>query len=106
MRAHIALETCYARTQGPDEPVDTTRTNLQQRPDLPRKLRLDCDRYRQHSVRACAGDAHCDHDFEAAPTMTEADFAVWHCTRCGREFKYETWRSGASAASDPSTRSL
>ncbi|HUD25380.1 MAG TPA: hypothetical protein VMQ45_06830 [Burkholderiaceae bacterium] len=81
-------------------------TTLQQRPNQPRKIRLDCDRYRQHSVRASAGDADCDHDFDAAPTMTEADFAVWHCTRCGRAFKYETWRAGLSAPTDPSTRPL
>jgi hypothetical protein len=73
--------------------VDMTRTNLQQRPN--RKLRLDCDRYRQHSVRASEGDADCDHDFEPAPTLAGADFAVWRCTRCGRAFQYETWRCSA-----------
>ncbi len=63
----------------------------------PRKIRLDRNIYRAHSVRASGGDPNCDHDFEPAPTVREADFAVWHCTKCGRAFKYDTWKSGARA---------
>jgi hypothetical protein len=69
---------------------------LQQRP---RKIRLDRDLYRPHSVRASGGDADCDHDFEPAPSVKEPDFAVWNCTKCGRAFKYETWKFGARVAS-------
>jgi hypothetical protein len=58
----------------------------------PRKVRLDSDLYRSHSLRASAGDANCDHDFEAAPSVTGADFAVWECTKCSRAFRYETWK--------------
>jgi hypothetical protein len=60
----------------------------------PRKIRLDCEVYCPHSVRASSGDADCDHDFEIAPTVKQAEFAVWNCTRCGREFKYEIWSPG------------
>ncbi len=66
----------------------------------PRKIRLNCDLYRPHSMRASRGDAGCDHDFESAPTVTEADFAVWNCTRCGRAFKFETWQAGRSLRLD------
>ena len=59
----------------------------------PRKIRLDRDLYRPHSVRASGGDPDCDHDFEPEPVVKETGFAVWRCTRCGREFKYETWIS-------------
>jgi hypothetical protein len=85
--------------------LDTTHTThitaystSEQRPHRPRKIRLDCDLYRPHSVRASGGGANCDHDFEPTPTVREADFAVWKCTRCGRAFKYETWKSGARVA--------
>jgi len=86
--------------------LDTTHTahitgysTPEQRPKRPRKIRLDRDLYCAHSVRANGGDANCDHDFEPAPTVREADFAVWKCTRCGRAFKYEIWKSGARVAS-------
>jgi hypothetical protein len=69
----------------------STRETQGQRPPRPRKIRLDCDVYCPHSVRASAGDAECDHDFEVAPTIKQAEFAAWNCTRCGREFKYEIW---------------
>ena len=85
--------------------MDTTRTRetLEQRPPRPRKIRLDCDVYCSHSMRASSGDADCDHDFELAPTVKRADFAVWNCTRCGREFKYEIWSPGPRAAALKST---
>ena len=79
--------------------LNTTCTTPNRRPSRPRKIQLDCHLYCPHSVRASAGDANCDHDFEAAPTAMQADFAVWNCTRCGRLFKYEIWKSGVPAAS-------
>ena len=80
--------------------METTRTREtpEKRPPRPRKIRLDCDVYCSHSMRASSGDADCDHDFEPAPTVKQADFAVWNCTRCGREFKYEIWSPGPRAA--------
>ena len=82
--------------------MDSTRTREApgQRLPRPRKIRLDCEVYCTHSVRASSGDADCDHDFEIAPTVKQADFAVWNCTRCGREFKYEIW-SPAPRATPP-----
>ncbi|MBV8210861.1 MAG: hypothetical protein JO133_12450 [Burkholderiaceae bacterium] len=56
-----------------------------------RKIRLDRSLYSSHSVRASGGDSDCDHDFETTPTTVETAFAIWKCTRCGREFKYEIW---------------
>jgi len=89
--------------------METTRTREAQehRPPRPRKIRLDCDIYCSHSMRASAGDADCDHDFDLAPTVKQADFAVWNCTRCGREFKYEIWgpRAGALKPTEPRRRS-
>jgi hypothetical protein len=75
--------------------MDTTHTreSAEQRPPRPRKIGLDSHVYRPHSVRASAGDADCDHDFESAPTVRQSDFAVWNCTRCGRAFRYEIWNS-------------
>jgi len=70
--------------------------NRQQRP---RKIRLDRNLFVPHSVRESGGDSDCDHDFEPAPTIREPDFAIWKCTRCGREFKYETWKATDTAAS-------
>ena len=58
-----------------------------------RKIRLDRDVYSAHSLRAAGGDAGCDHDFEPKPTIAGADFAIWKCTKCGREFLYETWKT-------------
>jgi ribosomal protein L37AE/L43A len=58
-----------------------------------RKIQLDRDRYRSHSLRASGGDTNCDHDFEPTPTVQADNFAIWKCTKCGREFKYETWES-------------
>jgi hypothetical protein len=72
----------------------------------PRKIRLDCDLYCPHSVRASGGNAECDHDFESAPTAKGAEFAVWNCTKCGRAFKYETWETGARMATRKSARPL
>ena len=87
--------------------LDPTRTTPEQRPRRPRKIRLDCALYCPHSVRASAGDADCDHDFETAPTVTHADFAVWSCTHCARAFKFETWKTGARAeASRPARRQV
>jgi hypothetical protein len=93
--------------------LDTTYTSLaagyaapEQRRRPPRKIRLDCDLYCPHSVRASGGNAECDHDFESAPTAKGADFAVWNCTKCGRAFKYETWEAGAPMATTQSTRLL
>jgi hypothetical protein len=79
--------------------MDSTRTRETPGPRLPRprKIRLDCEVYRPHSVRASCGDADCDHDFEIAPTVKQDDFAVWNCTRCGREFKYEIWSPNPKA---------
>jgi hypothetical protein len=85
---------------------ETTRSAFEQRPRPPRKIRLDCELYCPHSVRASSGDADCDHDFNTTPTVAQADFAVWNCTRCGRAFKFEIWKSGASAASGRSMRSV
>ena len=86
--------------------LDTTHTThiagystSDQRPKRPRKIRLDRDLYCPHSVRPSGGNANLDHDFEPAPTVREADFAVWNCTRCGRAFKYETWKSSARVVS-------
>jgi len=85
--------------------MDTTQTreSAQQRPPRPRKIGLDGDVYRPHSVRASAGDADCDHDFETAPTVKQSDFAVWNCTRCGRAFKYEVWSTGPRSTSQEAT---
>ena len=84
--------------------LSATCTARDHRPTWPRKIPLNGDVYSPHSVRASAGDADCDHDFEAAPTVTHADFAVWNCTRCGRAFKYETWKPGRPTASKESLR--
>ena len=65
----------------------------EQVPRRPRKIQLDRDHYRSHSVRASGGDINCDHDFEPTPAVREANFAIWKCTICGREFKYETWKA-------------
>jgi|SRR2546421_1244296 len=86
--------------------MDTTRTREtpQQRPPRPRKIGLDGDVYCPHSVRASSGNADCDHDFEPAPTVKQADFAVWNCTLCGREFKYEIWSPRATPQKPPEPR--
>jgi hypothetical protein len=68
----------------------TATGNRQRRP---RKIQLDRNVFIPHSVRESGGDSDCDHDFESTPTIREPDFAIWKCTRCGREFKYETWKS-------------
>ena len=75
-----------------------TRMSVHATPDQrlrrqPRKVRLDSDLYRPHSLRASAGDANCDHDFEVAPSVTGVNFAVWKCTQCNRAFCYETWET-------------
>jgi ribosomal protein L37AE/L43A len=74
--------------------LETTSTIPEQRPRRPRKIPLDSELYCPHSMRASAGDSECDHDFEPAPTVRQTDFAVWNCTRCGRAFKFEMWKSG------------
>jgi hypothetical protein len=93
--------------------LDTTYTNLgtgyaapEKHPRRPRKIRLDCDLYCPHSVRASRGDVECDHDFESAPTAKGANFAVWNCTKCGRAFRYETWETGGRMATTRSVRPL
>jgi hypothetical protein len=70
----------------------------EQRTGRPRKIRLDRDVYCAHSLRASGGDANCDHDFELTPTIAEAEFATWKCTKCGREFSYETWKTAGKTA--------
>jgi ribosomal protein L37AE/L43A len=75
----------------------STREALEQRPPRPRKIRLDCEVYCSHSMRASSGNADCDHDFDVAPTVKEAHYAVWNCTRCGRAFKYEIWSASPKA---------
>ncbi len=71
----------------------TSHASPEQRVQRPRKIRVDCTLYCAHSVRASRGDSHCDHDFGPEPVVKETGFAVWRCTQCGREFKYETWNS-------------
>lgn len=85
--------------------LDTTRSTYatafagsEERKGLPRKIRLDRELYRSHSLRVNGGDVDCDHDFEPTPTVKEADFAIWKCTKCGREFRYETWKSPSKIA--------
>jgi hypothetical protein len=73
--------------------MDTSRPASLTRPRPPRKIRLDCEVYCPHSVRASSGDADCDHDFDLQPTVVRPRFAIWMCTRCGRSFKYEVWNS-------------
>jgi len=73
-------------------------TPLAGRPHRPRKIQLAGDLYCVHSLRASAGDAQCDHDFEPAPAVKHADFAAWNCTRCGRVFRYEIWKSDSAVA--------
>ena len=63
-----------------------------------RKIGLDRNVYSAHSLRASGGDVNCDHDFEATPTVAEVDFAIWKCTKCGREFRYETWKAAGKTA--------
>ena len=57
----------------------------------PRKILLDCDLYCPHSLRESDGDADCDHDFEVTPNVTQASFAIWNCTVCGRAFRFDVW---------------
>jgi hypothetical protein len=78
----------------------TTWTRVHATPErrLPRKVRLDSYLYRPHSLRASDGDVNCDHDFEVAPSVTGAEFAVWKCTRCSRAFRYETWERAPTPA--------
>jgi len=59
----------------------------------PRKIKLDAGVYCPSSLRVSEGDADCDHDFEPAPGLVQPTFAVWKCTKCGREFKYYVWAS-------------
>jgi hypothetical protein len=77
---------------------------LERRPLRPRKIHLDCETYCAHSVRASAGKADCEHDFEPAPTVRQPDHAVWQCTRCGRAFRYEIWNSAPARANANPTR--
>jgi hypothetical protein len=87
--------------------MNLTRTAPYHRPNCPRKIRLDRNLYSAHSVRARCGDANCDHDFEPTPTVKQPDFATWNCTRCGRMFRYEIWKSdGPAAASKESLHRL
>ena len=87
-----------------DAGVDTTTWTREAprsgEPVKPRKIHLDSALYCPHSVRASAGDAGCDHDFEHKPTERRDAYAIWSCTRCGRSFRYETW----SAAPRPTAR--
>lgn len=70
-----------------------TQRRFEPRSLRPRKIRLDCDVYRPHSVRESEGDAHCNHDFEVAPTVTQDTFAIWNCTKCRRAFRFEVWNN-------------
>ena len=95
---HMIVELTVIRAHGGAmlDTTATTRMSVHATPEQrlrqqPRKVRLDSDLYRSHSLRASAGDANCDHDFEAAPSATGADFALWKCTKCSRVFRYETW---------------
>jgi hypothetical protein len=84
--------------------MESTQTNLEQRRLRPRKIQLDCETYCPHSVRASAGKADCDHDFDPSPSVRQPNFAIWNCTRCGRAFRYEIWSSGSAPA--PTRRPL
>ena len=86
--------------------MDSTRPGSIRQSRLPRKIRLDCGVYCPHSVRASAGDADCDHDFEFAPTVVRPNFAIYMCTRCGRAFKYEVWSFPAGASTGEPPRPL
>ncbi|HEX4598532.1 MAG TPA: hypothetical protein VH278_12135 [Burkholderiaceae bacterium] len=66
-----------------------------QRALRPRKLNIDREIYCPHSVRASGGDISCDHDFDPTPSIRHETFAVWNCTHCGREFRYEVWSVGS-----------
>jgi hypothetical protein len=68
-------------------------SGLDERPPVPRKIKLDSDVYCPHSLQASDGNVDCDHDFEPAPTLAGANFAVWTCTKCRRAFKYEVWQA-------------
>ncbi|HEX4596633.1 MAG TPA: hypothetical protein VH278_02520 [Burkholderiaceae bacterium] len=57
----------------------------------PRKILLDSDIYCPYSMRESHGDVHCDHDFEDHPNVTEASFAIWNCTICGRAVRFDVW---------------
>jgi hypothetical protein len=79
--------------------IDTAETveAPAQRAPRARKINIDREIYCPHSVRARAGDISCDHDFDPAPTVKQATFAIWNCTRCGREFRYEVWSAVQSS---------
>jgi hypothetical protein len=87
----VTTDSLSAATVVEEAMMDPTQTREApgQRPPRARKICLDSAVYCLHSVRASAGDPDCDHDFEQTPTVKQADFAVWNCTRCGRAFKYE-----------------
>ncbi|HEY4037632.1 MAG TPA: hypothetical protein VGM15_02325, partial [Burkholderiaceae bacterium] len=68
-----------------------------QRAPRPRKLNIDREIYCPHSVRASGGDISCDHDFDPTPSIAQETFAVWNCTHCGREFRYEVWSAASGA---------
>ena len=82
-----------------DAMIDTTETEETpaQRAPRPRKLNIDREIYCPHSVRASGGDISCDHDFDPAPSVRQESFAVWNCTHCGREFRYEVWGAASNA---------
>jgi hypothetical protein len=83
-----------------DEMIDTAEPEQApaQRVLRPRKINIDREIYCPHSVRASAGDVTCDHDFDPTPTVKQETFAIWNCTRCGREFRYEVWSTAPSGA--------
>ena len=74
-----------------DHPTIQLRRSGDKRPLPARKIHLDSNAYRLHSMRASGGDNSCDHDFEPNPTIEPDESAVWSCTCCGRAFKFEAW---------------
>jgi hypothetical protein len=79
--------------------IDTAETEEAPAQQAPRARKINIDReiYCSHSVRASGGDIACDHDFDPMPTVKQASFAIWSCTRCGRAFRYEVWSTDPGA---------
>lgn len=54
-----------------------------------RKIALDPQIYRMHSMVEHNGDPDCDHDFD--PRQRTDHVATWTCTKCGRKVDVEVW---------------